>query len=363
MSFLKKLFGKQEATITSNKAFWEWFTTNQLKFYEVIKTGNNIEKHFFDPLSKKLNQLKEGYWYVTGMYDSNTAELILTADGEVKNIVFVEELVAQAPSLANWKFTALKPSLDIKDVSINMAGHSFTEDNLFFYSNDQEAYPDEIDISIVHADMTPQNKKEMTTGIYIFLDNYLGELNFVNSIDNMDIVIPSEAEKPLIPINKLKDFLIWREKEFIEKYEYTRYDTTDNQFTTIEATLKNKKPLFAVINSQMLSWDQKASHPWIALVTIKYDGSENNGLPSKDMHNTLCEIEEKIDMELTDKNGYLNAGRETADGERKFYFACREFRKPAKVMYAVQQTHADQFEMEYEIYKDKYWQTFERFRQ
>jgi hypothetical protein len=52
------------------------------------------------------------------MYDENTVELVLTADGNTKNIVFVEELVEQAPRIEGWKFTALKPALQIEDVQL-----------------------------------------------------------------------------------------------------------------------------------------------------------------------------------------------------------------------------------------------------
>jgi len=62
-------------------------------------------------------------------------------------------------------------------------------------------------------------------GIYIFLDNYLGELDFLNNIDNLKVINKKEAEKELVSIGKLKDFLIWRQKEFIEKYEGVWYNT------------------------------------------------------------------------------------------------------------------------------------------
>lgn len=40
------------------------------------------------------------------MYDENTVELIITPDGDLKNIAFAEELVEAAPKLDKWKFTA-----------------------------------------------------------------------------------------------------------------------------------------------------------------------------------------------------------------------------------------------------------------
>ena len=49
------------------------------------------------------------------MYDDKTAELIITAESDIKTFVFVEELIDEAPVLKGWKFTALKPALPMVD--------------------------------------------------------------------------------------------------------------------------------------------------------------------------------------------------------------------------------------------------------
>jgi hypothetical protein len=362
MSFLKNIFSKKDEPIKSYSDFWDWFQSNENTFFNVVKNHKDIEKGFFDKLSPKLAELKDGYFYLTGMYDDNTVELVLTADGNIKNIVFVEELVEQAPEIKGWKFTALKPALDIENVCIDMAGYKFNSENLFFYSNDHTAYPDEIDISIIHNDLTEENRKQLENGVYIFLDNYLGELDFANNIDNLKIIGRHEAEKELIPIAKLKEFLTWRQKEFIEKYDGIRYNTENDEHSVLEVELESGNKLIAVINTQLLIWDRKASHPWIAVITIKYDGSNTNGMPDKNDYENLNEIEESIMQQLSDKDGNLYIGRQTANGERDIYFACKDFRKPSKVFFKIQQEYANRFEIEYDIYKDKYWQSFERFK-
>ena len=117
------------------------------------------------------------------------------------------------------------------------------------------------------------------------------------------------------------------------------------------------------INTDLLSWDSKASHPWISILTLKYDGAKSNGMPSDNEYKLLDKIQDEIMGELKDIDGYLNIGRQTANGEREIYFACRDFRKPSKIFYEVQQKYSDRFEIEYDIYKDKYWQSFERFNE
>ncbi len=361
MNFLRNVFKTKDEPIKSYADFWAWFQKNEKDFFRVVRNRRDIETGFFDKLSPKLGELKDGYFYLTGVYDDNTVELILTADGSAKNIVFVEELVEAAPKIAGWKITALKPALNIKDVSIEMNGFKFNSENLNFYANELSDYPDEIDITLVHNDLTEENKKHILKGVYIFLDNYLGELDFLNNIDNLTTVGNQQQQKELVPIEKLKDFLIWRQKEFIEKYEGVRYDTENDNYSILEAELESGNNLIAVINTDLLHWDSKASHPWIAVLTIKYDGSNNNGMPNNKDQKLLNTIEDEILQELKDIDGFLNIGKQTAKGERDIYFACKDFRKPSKVFFGIQQKYSYGFEIEYDIYKDKYWRSFERF--
>lgn len=361
MSFFKNLFGTKETSINSYQDFWNWFTKYETDFYNVVKTNKDIETLFFDKISPKISELQNGFFFVTGMYNDHTAELIITADGDIKNIAFVEDLVETAPSLEKWRFTALKPALNIEDVNISMAGYEFNGTNLFFYANEKAAYPDEVDISIIHNELNDENRNQISTGVYIFLDNYLGELDFINNIDNLSIVGSHEAEKEPVPISKLKDFLTWRQKEFVEKYEAVRYDTENDSYSMLEAELESGNKLFAVINTEILDWDSKASHPWITTLTLRYNGSNNNGMPTDEDYELLNQIEAEIGKELKDFDGYLNIGRQTANGEREIFFACKEFRKPSKVFYQISQSYKKSFEINYEIYKDKYWQSFEKF--
>jgi hypothetical protein len=360
MSFLKNLFAPKEDKIQTYADFWTWFQQQEKTFFKVVQQHNNIEKDFLDKISPKLNQLREGFFFLTGMYSDDTAELILTADGAIRNLVFVEELVAAAPQIAGWRFTALKPPAGKEAYKIRMDGYAFTTENLSFYANEFPEYPDEIDITVVHDDLNADNEKTLTTGTYIFLDNYLGELNFAASIDRLTVIGKQAAEKELIPIGKLAAFLVWREKEFVEKYDGTRHDSENESYSLLEAQLDNGNMLLAVINKELLNWEAKASHPWILSVEIPYKGT--NGMPDKETYTLLDQLEDDLLEMLPHAEGYLNIGRETANDMREIYFACREFRRPAKVMAELQRKYTNMPGLSFDIYKDKYWQSFNRFR-
>lgn len=336
---------------------------HEKEFFKTVQSGENIHKGFFDKLAPKLNEIHDGIYFLTGMFDDQTAELVLTPDGVIKNIYAIEELVNNAPKIEGWRFTALKPAKNIKDFRIDYDGIEFNTENLKFYPNIHEDYPDEIDLTIVYDGFIEEKKGELANGVYIFLDNYLGELHSVTLIDNMKIVGPDTPSEELIPIEKLKDYLIWREKEFVEKYEGTRHNTENDGYANFEGKKQDGAVVLALINTTLIQWDKKASHPWVFIVVIPFEDCNNGGLPDEKTYKLLDEIEEEIIQTLPDSDGFLNIGRETANNKREIFFACKDFRKPTKVADELIKKYNVVFEISYEIYKDKYWQSFRHFEQ
>jgi hypothetical protein len=363
MNFLKKLFQPQQKKENSTyyTGFWDWFVTKEKKFHKVVKERNNVELALFDKLSAQLDQLHSGFYFLAGMFDEETAELVFTADGDLKNIVFIEALVAAAPELNGWRFTALKPPSKSLGIGIEMSDYKFDKDTISFYSNDHPEHPDAIDITFVHQDYRADNEPIISNGTFIFLDNFLGELNFATLIDNMDLVAPQDAREKLIPIEKLNNFLIWRQKEFIEKYDGFRHHTEEDEYAMLEGVLENGNSLIITINNELLHWDSKASHPWILRLEFFYDGEDNNGMPHKEMYDFLNELEEELIDVLPSRDGYLNVGRQTGDNVRTLFLACKEFRKPSLACFKLQQKYGSEVTMEYTIYKDKYWISFNHF--
>jgi hypothetical protein len=341
------------------KAFWDWFLTHEKVFFEVVKSRVNIEQQFFDVLAPELAKINSGYYFLSGMRDENTAELIVTVEGDIRKIAFAEELIAAAPELDHWKFTALKPETDVESVKVRLNGFEFTKDNICFYSNEIEGYPDEIDLTFVYDDFTEENKHSVTTGICIFLDNFLGELNFATQIDTFSIIGKNEAQKDLVPIEKLKEFLLWREREFTEKYKDVGILAADDQFSLFEGTLDNGMPLMGVINISLLKYSAKASYPWISLLKIHYQGN-HEGLPQEKDYNAMNLIEDKAVELLGSEDGHLYIGRETADSSKSIYFASNDFRQASKVLDRLIKENKE-YKISLEIYKDKYWQSFERY--
>jgi len=335
------LFARKQKPITSltYADFWKWFQANQSDFHKILFKGKNVEQKFLNPVSEQLARVKEDLYLLAGKYDENTVEVIFTPDGIIKNIIFAEELVKNAPAIPGWKFTALKPASDIMGFYIHIGDYEFSDKNLFFYPNEYKEYPDEISITVVHQDYKNADKNTIINGVYLYLDNNLGELESVTTIDSLTIVPQSEAQAERIPIEKLKDYLAWRKKEFIEKYEGTHHDTTNDEYLGFEGTTPNNFPIIAILNQTLLKWNAKASHPWIAIMEFKYDGSERNGMPEPETTALMEEIQDSALAHLKDEDGYLYIGRETGNNNREVYWACKDFRKPSKVFYELYRFH------------------------
>ena len=361
MSFLKKLFGaKEKPAVTDYASFWNWFSQNAASFYDIVKGHNDVEQKFLDKIIPVLKQIDDSFFCLVGMYDDSTAEMVITTDGVIKSIVFAEEITAAAPTLQGWKFTALKPPLGF-EMNIDMDGYEFSNKNLSFTNNNLPGYPDEIDITLVHNDYTEENKNIIGNGSFIYLDNALGELNTVLLIDNVSISGIAGEQNELIPITKLNEFLVWREKEFVEKYKAVRYNTENDEYSALEAQDEKGLPVLAIVDKALLDWDAKPSHPWLMTIEITYDGKKTNGMPSPDVYALMSQFEEELLKLLPDSEGYLNLGRETYNNKRTTYFACKEFRQASKSARALITNYKQKLNIEYDIYKDKYWRTMNRY--
>lgn len=344
--------------------FWNWFLQMEKTFSDIIRTENDIQKNFISVLSEKLEGFGDKYFFLIGINEQNDIELIFSAEGIVKNVVFVEELVAAAPLIDGWKFIALKPCIDIGDINIRMyddeAEIIIDQSKLFFYPNLHPELPDEIDINIIHTDMDENNRNIIGNGIFIYLDNLLGELEFMNNIDHLQLISKDEVKDELIPISKLKDYLKWRYKEFIEKYDDAIFDE-EEAFVLYETREDGNVTGYFTINDTAMQWNRKVSHPWIAIISLRHPDSNESVLAEATLIDEVNIFYEEISSLLKKENGYITIGKRTYLSNFDFYFACKEFRYPSKILEAFKMKYGNEWIIDSKIVKDKYWQTFSNF--
>ncbi|MDR1934061.1 MAG: DUF695 domain-containing protein [Candidatus Accumulibacter sp.] len=367
-------FDSHDRFVRSYHKFWVWFLRHEKEFFAVLSQKSNsdeVNEKFFEKMSVKLEEIKGNcYYFLAGMKDEHTAELILSAEGNIKNFVFVEELVAVAPAIEGWKFVALKPALGIEHMSmeqfhIKMNGHVFDKNNQSFYEDNDPEYPDEINIAIVHDDLKKKNTSEIAKGVHIFLDCCLGEFEFATTIDKLRVVGKPKTGETVRPILELGEFLARRKNESscngADGAEETIPDEEAQEFSLLEGRLDNGNPVLAAIDTSLLGLKNRALYPWIANLHVQFDAPDNNGMPGKESSDTMSRIEDDLLKIVQNDRSILYIGRETGNGEKQMYFACKDFRKISKACYRIQDEYSDILAIEYDIYKDKYWQSFREF--
>ncbi len=340
--------------------FWRWFASHEPAFAQTISEQQDIEQRFLQPLSEALQKLRPHIFFLVGISGQHEFELILTPDGNLKMVAFIERLVAAAPPLPRWRFIALKPGKQQEQIGLEMAGYRFDTDNLFFFPRVDPQFPDEIDLVIVHQDYTEADATTIANGSYLFLENYLGEWSCMSQLDVVDFCGPEAVTKALIPIGKLRDYLSWREKEFVEKYEGTRYSLDEDPYTIFKRRTPEETILITLLNTKLLRWENKASHPWLVVLHGRYEGDQQ-GLPDEKVQAELEAVETELMAQLKTEEGYLNIGRETGQNLRRVFWATKDFRKASEQIDALIARYRGSLQIDYEIYRDKYWRTFDHF--
>lgn len=347
------------------KDFWDWFQLHEEELYNSLKKLPLEHKdEWVELLDIKLLAIKKGIYYVFGktIENINHIELIFTTDGLIENFVFVEELVASAPGLPRWNFTALLPQMEIDELKFEIENISFEASKIHFYDLWNEDYPDLIDLVITHSDYSEDKKELFLEGLISYMDCVLGEKKSVTMVDSFVISHPDDAKKELVPIKKLNDYLLWRKKEFIENYRSPHYEKKERQYIVFQA-LKDKEPTYiGFINMDIvMNYENKPSYPWLLFIRLEYPGNEN-GLPLDKDAEAINIIEKELVISLTEEMNNLYLGNEKHNHLSEFFVACSEFKNSSKTAQMLIQKYGTAFRMSYVIYKDKYWKTFDKYK-
>lgn len=352
----ERFFKSEEKSHDPVLDFWNWFSKNEASFRKALQNQTDIEGDFLEPIKSKLEPINEQIFFLAGIKD-DTYELIFTPDGILSTVVYVEALVAAAPSLPHWEFIALKPPTPASsEFGIKMYDQDFKIHDLYFYPIEDQTYPDTINIAVICKLIEDSNKELYSNPVYILLENFIGEANLMTIIDHIEIINGSEIDSDLhVPLVKLPDYLKWRQKEFIEKYEGIRHDIDEDTYSVLEFENENGNAV-AIINSDLMKWDRKASHPWLLVLSMEIPADT-----SEATWTWLDDIEVEVNSLLPSIEGYLNIGRRTSNHTREIIWANKDFRLPAKVIDAFIKKYESKITMRYDLYKDKYWQSLEVF--
>jgi hypothetical protein len=351
---------RQEGTMQQAAAsFWQWFVDNEHRFRKLEKNDSDQALSFLEELIQHMQPFNPYLKALAGPDNNGNFELIITSDGDIALFCKVEELIKAAPMVASWVFTAHKPALGFEGISIDLYGLQFSTDTTSFYPVVQDDYPDEVNIVITHSGYNKEMDDHFQAGGMIYLENGLGEVNTATKIDNYETgPLPAAAGIEIIPISKLNEYLNWREKEFVEKYESVPAERPDT-YHLLEAEDRDGKKMLLTVNMDCRYWDKKPAYSWLLQVNINYTGDEN-GFPSEEQLIALQTLEEELFTLLPGDRAIL-AGNKTYDNCRNIYFYVSDYKTTAALLDQYVESRETTYEILFFIRRDKYWRVMEQY--
>lgn len=358
MAGISKYYRKEGAMQQTATAFWQWFCENEHRFRKLEKNDSDQALSFLEELIQQMQPYNPYLKALAGPDSNGNFELIITSDGDIALFSTVEELVNAAPAVPNWIFTAHKPALGFDGISIDLYGLQFSTETTSFYPLVLDDYPDEVNIVITHNGYTKDLDDHFQAGGMIYLENGLGEVYTATRIDNYETgPVPDAGQGiELIPIAKLNEYLNWREKEFVEKYETVPTEIPDT-YHLLEAEDKEGNKMLLTVNMDCRYWDKKPAFSWLLQVNINFMG-DATGFPSEEQLIALQTLEEEI-FSLLPLDRTILAGNKTYDNCRNIYFYVSDYNTTAVLLNRFIESKATAYEILFFIRRDKYWRIME----
>lgn len=93
----------------------------------------------------------------------------------------------------------------------------------------------------------------------------------------------------------------------------------EGTWTVGEAKI-NGKPVVYKFTNELPSVNVRNSMPWLTVVSWKYDGSENNGMPPKDINEKMIKLEDGLETIEGKQRLYLDVYTATGNNLKEFVF-------------------------------------------
>ncbi|WP_298152269.1 hypothetical protein [Flavobacterium sp.] len=197
--------------------FWIWFIVNHKKLQDLRKLKPKEQKHFTFWLNWHLHFYAPGIDYILIFphRQEKHTQMIITANGNPEYFRKVEEVVAAAPQLRDWKFTAfVQPSHDyeelekgldkpyvFQDITLKVSDLKFVP---FEYEGEKK-----MDMIVYLKNYTVySHDKNLLQLIYFMMQDLLGEKSLYENINFVELAqLPEENENELICLYDLQFYI------------------------------------------------------------------------------------------------------------------------------------------------------------
>lgn len=127
----------------------------------------------------------------------------------------------------------------------------------------------------------------------------------------------------------------------------------DEEWLVAEATIDGKQIIYKFI-SKLPDESQRKAMPWLTVVSWKYDGSINSGLPSKEENDQLIKLEDGLETIEGRNSLFLDVYTATGNNLKEFVFYIAD-REMFMSNFNKALTGHSAYSIEINFYEDKSW--------
>ena len=347
------------------KDFWDWFVKHERRFVQMLNIDHQADNEFKSIFMSRLTEVwKECAFYIMKR-EKGVYEITFNISNQLRRVVTVEELIAAAPVLENWIFSAFTKPVEAAEYKCTVGNFSFDSSEVYFFSTQHAERPDMVDIAVVHKNYDKVYHEQAQGACIKFIQHLVGELEMLTQLDRLQIRPAAAGDPELIPLAKLPAFLRWRETEFVEKYKgvvYNKKGDPEDKYLMLEsAPTSTGLVSIATVDRYAICWNETASYPWILTVTLSFEKKEDE--PEKTTEAAINVFQQALKRTVDGYEEYLFLSHDYYNDVVTTYIACNEFREISKITEDLLREFDEQFTLGYAIHLDKYWSVVDAYRQ
>lgn len=202
---LLALLGFSTSTIATEADFWAWFVQNRPQ----IEALTGEQDPIIDQLLAQLHRYNQ-HLFLELSTNSDHNELVITAEGDAAHFDSVRTLIAKAPTVKHWTFTALRPPLGFA-FKTTYEGVEYDPAQLWFLPLENKENPSAVGLRIGIAHFDEKTHLHANAAAWVMLDTGLGEQACAEDIQYVETgALPAEPEKAgYIELAELPEYLKW----------------------------------------------------------------------------------------------------------------------------------------------------------
>jgi len=142
----------------------------------------------------------------------------------------------------------------------------------------------------------------------------------------------------------------------------TRMKTKDKEPKgVIGRSYKDGLPVIWKFVNEAPTSQKRAALPWLAVISWKYDGSANNGMPPKAVNDRMITLEQTIEREVEKEDICQHAISKTGSNLKEFIYYIHDRDAFVQRLDAALKSH-ERYPIEITFYEDRNWKEHEKAR-